>query len=468
MPLQTDFFALFRLPDRVILVISIPVIPPKSKLKINSMELTGSEKLYNLFRQHPYISIDSRKTQAGSIFFALKGDNFNGNRFAGKALEQGAAYAVIDDPAFYAGEKTLLTTDVLSALQTLASDYRKSLNIPILGITGTNGKTTSKELIYAALSSRFTTHATSGNLNNHIGVPLTLLTITPETEIAVVEMGANHIGEIAALCAIARPTHGIITNIGKAHLEGFGSPEGVVTAKNELYEHLRAHGGTAFVNLDNELLNSLSQDLQRITYGSSKTATYRGSVSGTLPLLSVTLHSPAQVEISSQLTGMYNFENIMAAMAVAGHFRANLKSAAESIEKYIPRMNRSQVIETGNNSLVLDAYNANPSSMQAALANFADSDAGSKSVILGDMFELGTMAAEEHLNILKLAVESGFRNILTAGPNFRQASSGFNSVVGFDTTEELHNYLKTRPMKGEVILIKGSRGMKLETITDAL
>ncbi len=433
-----------------------------------NMRASGPDEIYRYFKQHPYISLDSRKTQPGSLFFALRGENFNGNQYAKQALELGAAYAVIDDPEYYAGERTLLTNDVLTALQQLAADYRNSLNIPVIGITGTNGKTTTKELIFTALSSKFKTYATSGNFNNHIGVPVTLLNIKPDTEIAIIEMGANHTGEIAALCKIARPTHGLITNIGKAHLEGFGNPEGVIRAKKELYEHLSANGGTAFVNENDILLMDLSANLPRITYGNSGNEQYSGVLIEADPFLTVELLKPLPLLVQTRLCGGYNYSNVMAALSIAGHFRVNLNEAATAIEAYEPKMNRSQVVHTGKNIIVLDAYNANPSSMTAAITNFSAKNPENKILVLGDMFELGTASEQEHYSILELAISCGFRRIITAGPEFRKVSEYADGVLAFPSVEDLRIYLLSNPLSGENILIKGSRGMKLETITDAL
>lgn len=432
------------------------------------MHKTSSEELLSLFREHPYISTDSRIAQAGSLFFALKGGNFNGNAYCQQALSQGAAYAVIDEPEYHTGERTLLVDNVLNALQQLASDYRKQLKIPIIGITGTNGKTTTKELIATALSARFNTHATTGNLNNHIGVPITLLTIKPDTEIAVVEMGANHIGEIEALCNIARPTNGIITNIGKAHLEGFGSAEGVIRAKNELYEHLRKFGGNVFVNADNPLLRSLSEGMDRITYGTAEDAGFRGLMPEAGAMLEFMLITPVAAKVSTKLAGSYNFENAMAALCIANHFRVELRDAIAAISAYEPRMNRSQVKQSGSNTLILDAYNANPSSMRAALLNLSSIRDSKKTALLGDMFELGPDAAAEHLAVLELALSLGLDAVLTAGPLFYQAATGKQGVTAFADVSELKQHLQLHRPENTTILVKGSRGMKLETITDDL
>lgn len=432
------------------------------------MNYTTVQEIYSIFNKHPYISTDSRKVQAGSLFFALKGENFDGNLYTAKALENGAVYAVIDNPEFYMDERTLLVNNVLSTLQGIASLHRDSLHIPIIGITGTNGKTTTKELLATALSVRFNTLATRGNLNNHIGVPLTLLSITPETEIAVIEMGANHIGEIEALCRIGRPTHGLITNIGKAHLEGFGSPEGVITAKNELYQHLIRNGGTGFVNHDNPLLMRLSAHMNKILYGENHTADYQGNASLVNGLLNVQLQNPIKTEIQTQLTGKYNFENVMAALAVAGHFKVDLIEAAKALAAYEPKMNRSQIIESQNNTIILDAYNANPSSMELALKNFTELEKEPKAIILGDMFELGDAAAKEHEQILAIALKYEFSDIFTAGPHFMKAAFGHKIIHAFPDATGLHEFLIQHPLHRHLILVKGSRGMKLETLTDVL
>lgn len=432
------------------------------------MQKTNPEDLYNKFRQHPYISTDSRIAQPGSLFFSLKGDNFNGNIYSRQALDNGATYAVIDDPAYFTGSQTLLVDDVLLSLQRLASDYRSNIRIPVIGITGTNGKTTTKELMATALSTRFITHATTGNFNNHIGVPITLLNIKPETEIAVIEMGANHPGEIAALCEIARPTHGLITNIGKAHLEGFGSLEGVISAKNELFNYLRKNGGRVFVNAGNALLMSLTADMERITYGDAAEASFRGEISGQGAMLEVLLESPVQLQIQTRLAGNYNFENLMAALCIAHHFRVELTDAAVAVENYEPRMNRSQLLKTGRNTVIMDAYNANPSSMKAAITNFAAMDAPVKVLILGDMFELGNDAPAEHAQIIQLALQLKFDTVLAAGPQFAGASAGLKGVQAFAGVPELKTWLNGIKFRDACILVKGSRGMKLETITECL
>lgn len=432
------------------------------------MRKTKPEELLLKYSQHPYISTDSRIAQPGSLFFSLKGDNFNGNKYCKQAIENGAAYAVIDDQNYFIDERTLLVDDVLLSLQQLASDYRNKLRIPIIGITGTNGKTTTKELMAAALSARFNTHATAGNFNNHIGVPITLLTIKPETEIAVIEMGANHIGEIAALCKIARPTHGIITNIGKAHLEGFGSAEGVIKTKSELYNHLLNYGGSVFVNADNQLLMTLTSNLERITYGKASDADFRGSLVSHGPFLGFDLEHPFKSPVITKLAGNYNFENAMAALCIANHFRVKPEDAVKAIENYEPKMNRSQILKTEKNTLILDAYNANPSSMQAAILNLSAMKGHNKILLLGDMFELGEEAPGEHKAILELALAQKFSRIIVTGPLFAEAATANQNVIAFKTIGELSEYLSSEKIQGSTILVKGSRGMKLETITGNL
>lgn len=461
------------------------------------MNFTTTSELLDIYCRHPYISTDSRKVMPGSIYFALKGDNFNGNLFALAALENGAAYAVIDEPDQFTGERTLLVENVLDALQSLASRYRSTLKIPIIGITGTNGKTTTKELMAAALSSRFITIATPGNFNNHLGVPLTLLSIKPDTEIAVVEMGANHPGEIAALCQIARPTHGLITNIGKAHLEGFGGFEGVIRAKNELYQYLNENGGRVFVNSGDELLMKLSAQSYRITYGSARrestvrteafgvdkeeskpqTEVFRtgteDEVFGTASTdeqgyLVVELKKPLVKRFRTKLAGAYNFDNVMAALCIAEHFKVNIEKAIAAVASYVPGMNRSQIFHSASNVLILDAYNANPSSMRIAIENFSQLTAVNKVMVLGDMFELGAESEAEHREIIRIIREYAFTKVYTAGPHFYLAAEGVDNIESYKTTEELRKALVTKAPVNSTILIKGSRGMKLETITDLL
>ncbi len=433
------------------------------------MHYTTAEELLCKFKNNSYLCTDSRKVMPGSIFFALKGDKFNANAFASKAIENGAAFAVIDDPDMFTGSRTLLVENVLDSLQALASLYRSQLIIPIIGITGTNGKTTTKELVSVVLSTRFNTIATPGNFNNHIGVPLTLLSIKPDTEIAVVEMGANHRGEIADLCKIARPTHGLITNIGKAHLEGFGGFEGVKIAKRELYEYLTEQGGTVFVNSGDDLLMQMSHLAHRIAYGSNVDDEIIGiphtDADG---YLTIDLMKPVTRKFSTKLAGDYNFSNVMAALCIAVQFRVDINQAIDALESYVPGMNRSQIKHTQLNTLILDAYNANPSSMRLAIENFNRISAGTKVMILGDMFELGDESEAEHAEIVRLIKEMTQVKVYTAGPYFLNAARGIDNIKSFTTTEDMREALKENPPEKATILIKGSRGMKLEVIIDYL
>jgi len=428
-----------------------------------------SEDFYNIFLQHPQICTDSRKVFPGCLYFSLKGERFDGNAFAADALSKGCAYAIVDDPAVVADERYVLVPDVLTFLQELASYHRSQLSIPVIGLTGTNGKTTTKELIHSVLKQKFRTVATSGNLNNHIGVPITLLSANPETEILIVEMGANHPGEIAFLCHIARPTHGLITNIGKAHLEGFGSYEGVIRTKNELYSWIKSSNGQLFVNADDLLLNALVKDYPSVTYGILATADISGSALNKERNLSVvwktTEGEPEMV--STHLTGGYNLQNILAAISVGKYFGLSNDQIRAGIETYIPENMRSQWIQTDHNVLFLDAYNANPSSMELSIDHFASLMLPESVAILGDMFELGAYSAEEHLNIIKLAETKNFGKLLFAGPNFYAFRKEFPFLF-FGDIVTLKAYLEQNQISGGHILIKGSRGMKLEQLVPYL
>ncbi|HPT02720.1 MAG TPA: UDP-N-acetylmuramoyl-tripeptide--D-alanyl-D-alanine ligase [Bacteroidales bacterium] len=423
--------------------------------------------LYRIYSEHPVIITDSRKVIPGCLFFALKGENFDGNNFAEQSLQQGAAFAITDNQA-KTGEKILVVEDVLTTLQQLASVHRDTLAIPVIGITGTNGKTTTKELANAVLSSHFTTHATSGNFNNHLGVPLTILSAPPATEVLIVEMGANHPGEITFLCSLAKPTHGLITNIGKAHLEGFGGFEGVIKAKNELYQYLFSHQKHAFVNADNELLMELSANLDRTLYGTTPGCSARGSVISSDPFLSVNIQgNSGNADIRTRLVGRYNFENVMAACCVGQSFGVPAEKMVKAVEAYQPGNSRSQAIDTLRNHIIVDSYNANPSSMKAALENFSRLNAGRKMVILGDMFELGTESDAEHQAIVGLVEELGFDQVIFAGKEFMKAATG-SSFTCFPDSSDAFRWLKSNPPAGFTILIKGSRGSRMENVLEAL
>ncbi|MCC7301271.1 MAG: UDP-N-acetylmuramoyl-tripeptide--D-alanyl-D-alanine ligase [Bacteroidia bacterium] len=439
------------------------------------MEFHPTDQIYAAFRKHAGICTDTRKLIKGGIFFALKGGQFNGNLFAEKALEQGCTLAVVDDPSVVKGKKYFLVEDVLKTLQDLAKFHRSLLKIPFIGLTGSNGKTTTKELIRAVLSRRFKTFATEGNLNNHIGVPLSVLSVTDDSEIAVIEMGANHQGEIAALCEICAPDYGIITNIGKAHLEGFGGPEGVIRAKSELYQYIEQHSGKIFLNRDNPVLTGLIKKADTFTYGTSGLCNILGRQAGNGPLLSVRWktnndnapleeHSPVQ----TNLTGIYNLENVLAAIAVGTVFGIPAQEINAGISSYMPGNHRSQVKETDRNTLILDSYNANPTSMRAALENLSGME-GDKMVVLGDMLELGDHSYKEHAEILHLVREKGFGQCILVGPAFTKAITGMKdapSCDAFENTSEAQTKMKSKlsKLRRHLVLIKGSRGIKLEDL----
>ncbi len=424
------------------------------------------EELYKIYLQHPEISTDTRNVSTGSIFFALKGENFDGNAFAEHAIEAGAAYAVIDNPGYQINDKTILVDDVLSTLQQLANYHRNQLSIPFIGITGSNGKTTTKELINSVLSVKYKTYATQGNLNNHIGVPLTILAIRGDIEIAIIEMGANHKQEIAALSRIAEPTMGLITNVGKAHLEGFGGVEGVRKGKGELYDFLKENSGLVFLNQDNTSLKKMADErqLQNIFYYSTSTASnLKGELVENNPFLVIDwIAENERHRAKTNLTGPYNLENILAAIAIGRHFGLSAEEINMGLTSYIPGNNRSQITKTENNTLICDYYNANPSSMVAALDNFSALKAEKKIIILGDMFELGDESLAEHQAIVDKAITTDANERIFAGENFYKCNLA--NAVFFKTIDEVANYLGTNLIKDASILIKGSRGMRLESL----
>jgi UDP-N-acetylmuramoyl-tripeptide--D-alanyl-D-alanine ligase len=429
---------------------------------------TTLPQLYEIFLHHPEISTDSRKITPGCIFFGLKGDRFDGSQYAAQALESGAAVAVTDTPPPEDDSRYFVVEDVLETLQQLALHHRKQFRLPVIAITGTNGKTTTKELIAAVLSKKFNCLATQGNLNNHIGVPLTLLRIRKETEMAVIEMGANHAGEIARLCGIARPDFGIITNIGKAHLEGFGSFDGVIAAKSELYRYIASEGQMLFVNRDDELLSSLSDGCPRINYSRVNRSCYQGELVSADPYVVLDIiGTTGNTRIRSRLFGEYNFENILAAACIGNFFGVPVTSVRDAVEGFIPANNRSQVLQGKRNLLIMDAYNANPSSMAAALSNFARSASTGKMIILGDMLELGTESEKEHLGIIRLAEELGLTDAIYVGPVFSSLLQN-SCVAAFDSVEKARTYLSEQPFSGRTILIKGSRGIRLEIVEEIL
>ncbi len=424
-------------------------------------------EIYTLFKRYKKVSIDTRSNVKDSIFFALSGENFDGNVFAKQAIEKGAVIAVIDNPRYEQSEKTITVKNSLETLQKLAELHIQEIGVPVLAITGTNGKTTTKELVAAVLSSEKKMFSTQGNLNNHIGVPLTLLSVTDDCEIAVVEMGANHRGEIKQLCNIAHPMYGIITNIGKAHIEGFGSLQGVVETKNELYQAVKSSGGTVFVNGNDELLMKLSSEINRFVYGIDNADVY-GKIVDSKPLLKLVWNSDGkEIPVATNLYGSYNFNNVMAAIAVGKYFGISENSIVSAIGNYMPSNNRSQYLETENNTLILDAYNANPESMKAAITDFYNNGFKNPVIILGDMFELGNVASEEHQKIVELLNDFGFKDVYLAGNEFCRCNIPDNFIC-FKTTEKLTKHLKDINIKNKTVLVKGSRGMQMEKTVEYL
>lgn len=418
------------------------------------------EKLYEHYKRNYKISTDTRKIEKHSIFFALKGTNFNGNHFALQALEKGASIAIVDEEEYVTSPQIILVEDVLKTLQTLASYHREKLGIPIIALTGSNGKTTTKELLFKVLSKKFRARATQGNLNNHIGVPLTLLSLLPTDEIAVIEMGANHQKEIEFLCKITNPDHGYITNFGRAHLEGFGGIEGVIKGKTELYDYCLKMNKMVFVNEQDTIQMEKSEGIQRYIFGKKKADTLVQIAADKSPFVTVLFHGK---EIKSHLIGSYNFSNIACAIAVGEYFKISTNNIRQAIESYIPKNNRSQLITKKDKKILLDAYNANPTSMRAVINHFSKAP-GEKTVILGDMFELGEYKAEAHQEIVDLALSFHFDHLILVGEAFYQTKG---AAIRFLSTDELKLFLNENQLSKNV-LIKGSREIKLETIIDNL
>jgi len=422
--------------------------------------------LYEKFKQSTGVCTDTRKIKEGNLFFALKGPNFNANKLADQALELGASYAVIDDAEFDKGERFILVEDGLTALQQLANYHRKQLQIPIIGITGSNGKTTTKELTRNVLSTKYNVLATKGNLNNHIGVPLTLLSIDDSIEIAIIEMGANHVGEIAALCLIAEPTHGLITNIGKAHLEGFGGIEGVIRGKSEMYHWLIEHEGVIFVNSQNEILSNIAQKrIKAPVYYPAKGDFLHLNLIEAKP--EIVFEDENGDRVNTSLSGAYNFENMATALCVGKYFGVDPQQANAAVANYIPDNNRSQILKKGTNTIIMDAYNANPTSMKAALENLALMK-GNKIAILGDMFELGAESELEHAAVGIQTLGLALEQVIFCGENMKAAAATNLDALYFETKQALNDYLGTQTWEGKIILLKGSRGMGLESLLDSL
>ena len=422
------------------------------------------ENLHRLFLECSSVSTDTRRIEKDCMFFALKGANFDANEFANQALQNGAKYVVIDNANFYIDENSILVEDVLSTLQELSTFHRDFLALPILALTGSNGKTTTKELINVVLSRKFKTKATKGNLNNHIGVPLTLLSFDKETEIGIVEMGANHQKEIEFLCAIAKPDFGYITNFGKAHLEGFGGVEGVIKGKSEMYDYLYKFHKTAFVNFDDKLQVEKTKNIKRFTFSQTigDADVFIQSVTAN-PFVEIKI---SDIQINSNLIGIYNANNINAAITVGKYFGVDDFQIKEAIESYTPENNRSQIIKKGNNEIILDAYNANPSSMAVAIENFLNLKSDNKVIIIGDMFELGDSSLEEHDKIISMLVDFANVECYFVGKDFFLNKKEYGHYHFFKTFEDLSKQLVNNNFSNSLILIKGSRGMALERVLD--
>ncbi|MSQ79842.1 MAG: UDP-N-acetylmuramoyl-tripeptide--D-alanyl-D-alanine ligase [Flavobacteriaceae bacterium] len=431
------------------------------------MTKDGLEDLYQKFLSCGVISTDTRNLPKGCLYLSLKGINFNGNTFADQALNDGAAYVVVDEVTFAISEKHILVKDGLKTLQALASRHRESFNIPVLGITGSNGKTTTKELLAAVLTKHFKTHVTKGNLNNHIGVPLTILSMPVDTEVAVIEMGANHIGDNEELCDIFNPNLGLITNIGKEHLEGFGDLEGVALGNSELYAHILANDGKAFVNVNDEILMRMAARLKYVvSYAVDSDADYSAISIRLNP--DILLEKIGHYKVQSHLFGRYNADNVMAAVAISSHLGVPVEKIQAGIAEYIPSNNRSQVVEHGSNTIIVDCYNANPSSMEVAIKNFCTIDTDKQKIlILGDMFEMGEHEAQEHELIAHLANSLNPIKTILCGKAFEAAAKG-HSIDWYPTTQDLKSQLKTNPISNSIILLKGSRGMKMESLLDSI
>lgn len=412
-------------------------------------------ELYEIFKQNPVITTDSRNCPENSLFFALKGERFNGNHYAKDTIKNGCSYAFVDEKEFVDGKKIIYVDNVLETLQKLANLHRKVLNTPIIGITGTNGKTTTKELIAAVLKKKYSTLYTQGNLNNHIGVPLTLLRLNESHEVAIIEMGANHPGEIKTLVEIVEPNYGIITNVGKAHIEGFGSFEGVIKTKCELYDFLEMNRGTVFVNKGNDILFAKTTNIEKvIEYGNY--TEFSATIESNNPFLVLKWDDST---INTNLIGSYNAENIMASVAIGTSFNVDKKDIVDAIESYSPQNNRSQFKETAYNKLIIDAYNANPTSMNAAIDNFNLIEETGKMVILGDMKELGAISEIEHQKIIDKLENSNIEKVIVVGSEFKKTKS--NHTIKLENINELITYLDNEIIKNNLILIKGSNSMKL-------
>jgi UDP-N-acetylmuramoyl-tripeptide--D-alanyl-D-alanine ligase len=429
------------------------------------MKLGSIEALYSIYTKHPSVVTDTRKLKLGDLYFALKGPNFNGNVFALQALEQGAAYAIVDEEipnssAFQ--ERIIFVDDVLTTLQALAKYHRQQFNIPFIAITGSNGKTTTKELVYAVLASHFKTYTTQGNLNNHIGVPLTLLSIPKDAEMAVIEMGANHLHEIESYCSYTLPTHGMITNCGKAHLEGFGGVEGVKKGKGELFDFLRAHNGTVFLMQDFDYLVQMAQGIQQVIGYGKEQGQIQGDAIDHNGMLSVQIKKGIEIaSIQTHLVGNFNLPNVLAALTIGQYFKVPNEKIKSAIENYIPTNSRSQLLTWNNNEVILDAYNANPSSMKLAVENFAKINKENKIVCLGGMRELGADTLMEHQLLIDQLKQTDWEQVILVGSEFKPCNHNY---LYFDTVIEAKAWLQEQHLKGYTLLIKGSRGIQMEQL----
>lgn len=422
--------------------------------------------VYEKFLACGKVSTDTRKIDHGALFFALKGDHFNANQFAEDALNKGASYVVIDEVKYKKDDRFILVEDVLATLQELARHHRRQLDIPVLGINGTNGKTTTKELVHAVLSKKYKALATRGNLNNHIGVPLTLLELNEHHEMAIIELGANRVGEIAALCAIAEPTHGLTTNIGKAHMEGFGGLEGAIRGESEQYHYLIQTKGTVFINSRNEILSNMAKRFEHPYFYPASGDYFSCQLLGADPFIRYRHENGAEVQ--TQLIGTYNFENIAAALCIGKFFGVPAEEANQAVSEYKPENKRSQIVQRGSNTIILDAYNANPDSMQAAIKNLDAMSAVHKVAILGDMYELGEDSPREHAAIGSLLNECRLDQIYLCGKLMVDAHKVCPEAKFFETKQDLTDYLKVNPIAESTILLKASRGIALETVLELL
>lgn len=423
--------------------------------------------LYEIYLQHPNVQTDTRKLQTGDLYFALKGANFNGNRFADVALAAGAAYCIVDEAEAVLNERCILVADVLQTLQQLALHHRQQFDIPFIAITGTNGKTTTKELVTQVLSAQYRTYATEGNLNNHIGVPLTILKIRKDAEMAIIEMGANHQKEIAFYCTVAEPDFGLINNVGKAHLEGFGSVEGVKKAKGELYDYIREHKGMIFINSDLDYLAEMAKGIDnQYSYGTANAKIIGKALHSEGLLKLAVLSSGMETTIQTQLVGDYNLPNVLAAVAIGSYFNMDIDTIKDALESYQPSNSRSQLLQKGSNTIVLDAYNANPSSMKLALENMANVQTTKhKWLLLGAMKEMGESCREEHQALVSLAQQLAFDHVVLVGQEFEPVKGAY---LWFETSEQARDWIREQPIADSMILVKGSRGSKMEVVLEAL